>query len=148
MSDPMNDELAAVFREVAAVLQYQGERWFKVRSYVQWADQLETLDRPVTQLSDAELHALPGVGKAIFSKTREYVADKRFNLLDRVRTVDAGIRGLLTAGLAPGAVKKLEDELGITSLETLRQKHADQTLDLSKIPTRQRNEIRAFLNAQ
>ncbi len=51
----INEELAAVFREVGLVLQYQGESWFKVRSYLAFSDTLDALERPVDQLTSAEL---------------------------------------------------------------------------------------------
>lgn len=140
-----NEELAAMYREVGNVLQYQGEGWYKVRSYLTFADALGDIDRPVAEMSDAEFKALPGVGKAIFSKTRDYQARGTFNLLDRVRTVPASIRAMLAAGLAPAAVRALEQELSITSLDALRAAHAGGSLDLSALPTRQRNTVRDFL---
>lgn len=146
MASVSNKELAQIFQEVGNVLQYQGESWHKVRSYLGFVELLGTLDRPVSQMSDAELKALPGVGKAIFSKTREYQSTGRFNLLDRVRTVPASIRQMLAAGLAPAAVRALEQGLSITSLDALRAAHADGTLALDQLPTRQRNAVRDFLS--
>lgn len=147
MAAVSNDELAQIFREVGSVLQYQGESWHKVRSYLGFADLLDTLDAPVAEMSDAALKALPGVGRAIFSKTREYQSTGRFNLLDRVRTVPDSIRAMLAAGLAPAAVRALEQELSITSLDALRDAHAAGTLELAKLPTRQRNIVRDFLGS-
>ena len=147
MGTVSNAELAAVFREVGAVLQYQGESWHKIRAYLAWADTLDTLDRPAVDLSDAELQAMPGVGKAIFSKTRDYAAKGTFNLLDRVRLVSPEIRALLAAGLSPGAMRALEDTLGITDQATLLAAHRAGTLETAKIPARQRNELLAFLRA-
>lgn len=146
MKESINQELAAVFREVAAVLLYQGEGWYKVRSYIQWAERLDTLERPIDQLSDSELKAIPGVGKAIFTKTRAYLSAHTFNLLDRVRQVDAQIRAMLVAGVPPAAVKHLEETANITTLPALMTAHHAGTLDLRALPTRQRNALLAFLD--
>src|SRR5687768_8376370 len=100
----INAELAAVFEEVGNVLQYQGETWFKVRSYLEFAQMLRGMDTPIDSLDAAGLDALPGVGAAISSKVRDYLSKGTFNLLDRVRTVDPGVRELLAAGLPPAAV--------------------------------------------
>jgi DNA polymerase/3'-5' exonuclease PolX len=140
-----NAELAAVFREVGFVLQYQGEGWYKVRSYLTFADLLDELEGTATAMTDAELKALPGVGKAIFSKTRDYQTRGTFNLLDRVRTVPASIRAMLAAGLPPAAVRALEEECSITSLDALRAAHTDGSLLLGSIPARQRGAVRDFL---
>ncbi len=96
-----NQELAAVFQEIAAVMQYQGENRYKIKAYTDFVATLADLDRPVEGMTDAELEALPGVGRIIREKTRLYFDNGTFNLLDRIRQVDAGIRGLLMAGLAP-----------------------------------------------
>jgi len=141
-----NAELAGIFREIAFVLQYQGDAWFKVRSYLSWADTLEAMDRPIEDFSAAELRAQPGVGKAIFEKTRDYLEKGTFNLLERVRKVGEDIRTMLTAGIPPAAVRQLETELSITSLDALRAAVKADPSALSALKTRQRNEVRAFLD--
>lgn len=138
-----NQELAVVFRECGQVLQYQGESWFKVRSYLQVADMLEARSQPVVALTDTELKALQGVGKAIFSKIREYEQRRSFNLLERVRSVPEGLRALLCQGLPPAAVRALEAE-GITSPAALLTAHG-QGNDFAAIPARHRTAIRGFL---
>ncbi|MFT5687032.1 MAG: DNA polymerase (family 10) [Myxococcota bacterium] len=143
-----NEELAAVFQEIATVMQYQGENRFKIKAYVDFIDTLADLDRPVEDMTEVELEALPGVGRIIREKTRLYFDNGTFNLLDRVRQVDPGIRGLLTAGLMPSAVRALEQKASITSTEALLTAHKADTLSLTGIPTRQRNAIKAFVAAR
>ena len=140
-----NAELAAVFRECANVLLYQGESWFKVRAYLGAADLLEDRQEPVVNLSDSEMKALPGVGKAVFSKIREYQERRTFNLLDRVRQVPETTRELLAAGLQPSAVRALEEVLEIRSLEALKSAHEASLLDLRQLPKRQRTAVIEFL---
>ena len=83
---------------------------------------LEARSQPVVALTDTELKALQGVGKAIFSKIREYEQRGSFNLLERVRSVPEGLRALLRQGLPPAAVRALEAE-GITSPAALLTAH-------------------------
>ena len=143
-----NAELAAVFHEIAVVMQYQGENRYKIKAYADFVVTLGELDRPVEDMTEAELEALPGVGRIIREKTRLYFDNGTFNLLNRVREVDAGVRGLLVAGLAPSAVRALEEKLGIKSLDALLAAHRAETLSLSGLTTRQRNAISRFIAAQ
>ena len=143
-----NEELSAVFQEIASVMQYQGENRFKIKAYIDFVATLATLDRPVEDMTDADLEALPGVGRIIREKTHLYFTNGTFNLLDRTREVDAGIRGLLMAGLIPSAVRHLEEKASIKSLDALLAAHRAGTLSLTGIPTRQRNAIKAFLAQQ
>lgn len=140
-----NAELADVFRECAHVLLYQGTSWFKVRAYLGAAALLESREEPVASMSDAALKALPGVGKAIFSKIREYQERRTFNLLERVRQVPAATRQMLAAGLQPSAVRALEEVLEIRSLDALQRAHDASLLDLQRLSKRHRTNVREFL---
>ncbi len=140
-----NEELAAIFQEIAAVMQYQGESWFKIKAYIDFASTLTGLKRAVEDMTATELEALPGVGRIIREKTHRYLEDGTFPLLERIRKVDPEIRGMLAAGVMPAAVRALEQKAGITSTEALHTASQDGTLSLSGIPTRQRNAIKAFL---
>jgi DNA polymerase/3'-5' exonuclease PolX len=141
-----NQELADVFRECAQILQYQGKGWFTVRAYLTAADVLVTHPDPVVALSDDQLRALPGVGKAIFTKIRAYQASGTFNLLDRVRQVPEGIRALLMQGLSPAAMRALEAQ-GITTAASLRAAHA-QPGGLSALSSQHRRAVHAFVSSQ
>lgn len=144
-SSVSNAELAAVFRECAHVMLYQGASWFKVRAYLGAAELLDGAAEPVVNLSDVELKALSGVGKAVFSKIREYQQTRTFNLLARVRQVPEPTRRMLAAGLPPAAVRALEGELEIRSLEALQSAHDASALALERLPKRHRAAVRAFL---
>ena len=140
-----NKELAGIFQEIAAVMQYQGESWFKIKAYIDFASTLTGLKRAVEDMTATELEALPGVGRIIREKTHRYFESGTFPLLERIHQVDPGIRDMLAAGLMPSAVRALEQKASITSTEALRTASRDGTLSLTGIPTRQRNAIKAFL---
>jgi len=140
-----NEELAAVFQEIAVVMQYQGKNRFKIKAYTDFIATLEDLDRPIESMTETELEALPGVGRIIREKTRLYFDNGTFNLLDRIRQVDPGIRALLMAGLMPSAVRLLEEKASIKSIDALLTAHRAGTLSFDGIPTRQRNAINRFI---
>ncbi len=126
-----NDELAAVFDELADRLLLQGESWFKVRAYRTGAAAIRAATEPVEQLSaEGRLGSLPGVGKAMVEKTVAYLATGSFPLLDRVRAaVPDELLGLLRTGLPPAIVRRLRAEFGIESAEALRHALAAGRLD-------------------
>ena len=64
-----NAEVAAIFRNIADLLEKKKENWFKIRAYRKAADSIEGLSLPVGQLVDeGRLKEVPGVGKAITRK--------------------------------------------------------------------------------
>lgn len=140
----INQELAAVYREVARVMLYWSEPWFKVRSYIAFADTLDGLAKPISGMSEAEVAALPGVGQAILTKTRAYLDDGSFPLLDRVRAVDDGIREMLAADVPPAVVRKLE-ATGVADMASLRAAHDTGSLDTASLNSKQRRELREAL---
>jgi DNA polymerase/3'-5' exonuclease PolX len=117
-----NDEVAALFDEIADRLSLLGESWFKVRAYRRAADSLRAAAEEVDALSAAgRLGTLPGVGKAIVEKTAAYLATGHIPLLDRLRAeVPDGLLALLRAGLTPAQVREVRDRLGADSPEALR----------------------------
>ena len=67
-----NAEIAAVFRDIADLLEKKKENWFKIRAYRRAADSIEELTVPVGQLVDeGRLKEIPGVGEAIIKKITE-----------------------------------------------------------------------------
>jgi DNA polymerase (family 10) len=69
-----NIEIAAVFRDIAALLEKKKENWFKIRAYRKAADSIEGLPVPLGQLVDeGRLKEIPGVGEAITKKITELV---------------------------------------------------------------------------
>ena len=116
-----NRELADVFDEIASVLQYQGESWFKVRAYLAFAERLRGMDVAIEDLDGDQLRQLPGVGEAIATKTTDYLAKGTFNLLERVRSEDADVRALLASGLPPATVRNLVASVGAVNPTRLRE---------------------------
>src|SRR6266700_3570338 len=119
----VNEELAAVFREFTELLELRGETGFRVRAYDRAARAMSGYDRDLASLSEAELAALPGVGKAIAAKAREYLEHGHVRELEELRAeVPEGLRVLRTVpGVGPRKARLIHERLGVASIEELTQ---------------------------
>ena len=119
-----NADIAAVFDEIADLLDMQGANVFRIRAYRNAARTLANLERSANEMVERgeDLDALPGIGPDLASKITEIVATGTCALLKRLsRELPAGITALLKIpGLGPRRVRLLHDELGIGTLEQLR----------------------------
>ena len=120
-----NAEIAAVFEEIADLLELQDENPFKVRAYRQAARLLRGLGAEAAELLAAgeDLRRLPGIGKELAAKIADVVQTGTTPALERLRqSVPAALRELLRLpGLGPKRVRALHRELGLTTREGLRQ---------------------------
>ncbi|MDX1476132.1 MAG: helix-hairpin-helix domain-containing protein [Saprospiraceae bacterium] len=112
-----NKEIAAAFQLLAALLELHGDNPFKVRSYRNGAGALKKIDRPLAEMSREELEAIPGVGKAISTKTIELVQTGQIRRLEEQKAkTPPGIQEMLMIrGIGPKKVLTLWKELGIES---------------------------------
>jgi DNA polymerase (family 10) len=118
-----NDELARLFQEMAELLLLQGETGFRVRAYDRGARALSGYGADLTTLSERELAAIPGVGKAIAAKVREYLDTGRVAKLEELRAeVPPGLRALVRVpGLGPAKARLVHERLGVSSPEELAE---------------------------
>lgn len=126
-----NSEVAALLSEMAVLLELAAENPFRVRAYQRAAMTLGAFPRPVTELSEAELKAIPGVGAGIAAAVRELAASGTFADLGRYRgRFPPGLLALLRIpGLGPKRARLLFDTAGIDSLERLKAAAAAGKLD-------------------
>ena len=81
-----NAEIAAVFRDIADLLEKKKENWFKIRAYRRAADSIEELTVPVGQLVDeGRLKEIPGVGEAITKKITELMTTGNLDYYERLK---------------------------------------------------------------
>jgi DNA polymerase (family X) len=116
-----NDELASLFSELAELLELTGETGFRVRAYERGARALSGHGSDLTTLSERELAAIPGVGKAIAAKVTEYLASGQVQALEWLRAeVPPGLRALVRVpGLGPAKARLLHERLGVSSVDDL-----------------------------
>jgi len=116
-----NEEIASIFREFAELLELRGETGFRLRAYDRAARALSGYDRDLASLSPAELAAIPGVGKAIAAKAREYLQTGQVAELNELRAeVPEGLRVLRRVpGVGPRKARLIHERLGVASIEDL-----------------------------
>ena len=116
-----NKAIAQQFQLLGDLMELHDENKFKIRSYQNAYRHLRKYDRPLVELSDAELQAVPGVGKAIQGKIRELVEKGTMDTLERYRSVTpGGVQEMLRVkGLGPKKVKVIWKELGAESVGEL-----------------------------
>lgn len=130
-----NDAIASRLNEIAALMEFDGEPFFKIKAYQRAARSVEDSEKPMRELLAAEaLMELPGVGKAIAQKiddidrtgTCKYLEELRAKfpptILELIRVPSVGTKTAIA----------LYKELGITSLAELRLAVEDGSI--SKLP--------------
>ncbi len=86
-----NEEVAAVFEELADRLQAKKELPFKYRAYRKAAAVIRDLPVPIGQYrQDHDLREIPGVGEAIARKVNDLLDTGSFRLLDELRAGSDG----------------------------------------------------------
>ncbi len=117
-------EIAALFAQMADLLEYQGENVFRVRAYRRASQNLESFSGDLDRLAREErLQELSGIGVDLANKVREYLASGRIKAFDELqRTIPPGVLKLLEVpGLGPKSAKVLTERLKITTLQQLAE---------------------------
>lgn len=124
-----NADIAAMFGEIADLLEIQGANPFRVRAYRNAARTVEGLGRDLAALVKAgeDLTELPGIGEDLAAKIKEAVETGRLAFLDRLhKELPPAITELLKIpGLGPKRVKALYHDLGVQTLEQLARAARD-----------------------
>ena len=81
-----NDEISAVFRGIADLLEERKDSWFKIRAYRGAAESIDALTEPLQRLCQQDrLREIPGVGEAIAKKIAELTMTGRLEYYERLR---------------------------------------------------------------
>ncbi|MCO8648394.1 DNA polymerase/3'-5' exonuclease PolX [Burkholderia multivorans] len=119
-----NAECAAVFAEIADMLEIQGANPFRVRAYRNAARTIADYGRDIpSMLADGgELVRIPSIGPDLASKLREIAQTGTCELQQTLRRALPGaiVQLLDVPGLGAKRVKALHDALRIETLEQLR----------------------------
>ncbi|MCF7846451.1 MAG: hypothetical protein K9L85_04425 [Candidatus Peribacteraceae bacterium] len=141
-----NSDLAAAFREIADLLEFENANVFRIRAYRTAATIVENLPRPASEFSESELDALPGLGPDLVGKILEFCASGRIQFLEkRKRKFPRGFLEILKIpGLGPKTAQKFLKELGIKNLSEL--KRAANNGSLEKLPGVQAKTVANILD--
>jgi DNA polymerase (family 10) len=120
-----NKEIAAIFTNMAGLLELKGEVVFKVRAYQRAARTIELLSEPLEQMvrEGKDLEAIPGVGEAISKKIAELVTTGKMHAYEELKAqFPPGVLALMDVpGIGPKTAERIAQELGVSSMEELEQ---------------------------
>ncbi|BAL23813.1 DNA polymerase/3'-5' exonuclease PolX [Azoarcus sp. KH32C] len=118
-----NADIAAIFEEIADLLEIEAANPFRIRAYRRAARVVGELGRDLRQmLADGEdPDSLPGIGADLAAKIREIIDTGHCAQLDRLhRELPPAIAELLhIQGLGPKRVRALWHDLGVQTVEQL-----------------------------
>ena len=118
-----NQEIAKILYEIADLLEIEGVE-FKPRAYRKAAQNIESLSIDIEELyEENKLEKIPGVGKSIAEKIKEYIETGKVKKLDELRKkIPVDIESLSNVeGLGPKMIKTLYEKLGVKNISDLEK---------------------------
>src|SRR6266446_10969076 len=118
------EQVAAIFVNIATLLDLKGENPFKSRAYLNAARALEDLSEPLDKMiAEDRLDEVKGIGESIQKKIGELVTTGKLAYYEELRAATPpGLVAMLEIpGVGPKKIKALHEELGITTIEQLEQ---------------------------
>ncbi len=119
-----NIEIAWALREMADLLEFKGEDYFKIRAYRRAAKTLAGLPDSVEDMyHKGTLKDVPGVSKNILAKIGEILETGECELQRRLReeTPPGILQVMAVPGMGPKRARIFYEKLGITGLEELEK---------------------------
>jgi DNA polymerase (family X) len=116
-----NQQIADIFNEIAELLELKNENVFRIRAYHRAAQNIGDLSKDVASFSAEELEAVPGIGKDLAAKVREFLETGRIAKHEELKAaVPGGLLQLLRVpGLGPKKAKLLSDKLKVAGIDDL-----------------------------
>ncbi|MDJ0953343.1 MAG: DNA polymerase/3'-5' exonuclease PolX [Acidimicrobiia bacterium] len=129
---PSNQEIARVLQELVDLMTMAegSKQAFRVRAYEKAVAAVQALPGAADEMTEAELVKVPGIGKSTAAKIREYVdTGEVARIVDLRKRFPAEMMEMTRVpGLGPKTVVMLRDQLGIESVDQLRQAIADDAV--------------------
>ncbi len=120
-----NAAIAAVFEEMAELLEFRGENPFRIRAYRNGAKAIRELDEPVAAIladESRDLSKVPGIGKTLVEKSKTLVEKGSLPQLEKLRreVPEVVIQMSRIPGLGAKKAARLQEELELETLADLR----------------------------
>ena len=148
-----NETIARRFAQLASLMEIRGDDPFRLRSYRNAAEAIETWPTPMAEIAHDEglagLQGVPGVGKAIASKIVELLERGTFDVWERLTAeTPASVLDLLELpGIGPKTAANLHQKFKISSLKDLKTFVAGGGLDqVDGIGAKTAARIKEYLN--
>jgi DNA polymerase (family X) len=142
-----NRDVAALFDEIADLLDFQNANPFRVRAYRNAARRLNDLSEPLANIAadpKREFTDITGIGKDLALKIGEVLETGSIAMLEELRAaIPGGVLAMVRIpGLGPKKAAALYKDLGITSLDGLRAAcQADQVQGLKGFGKKTQDKI-------
>ena len=140
-----NKEIARVFADLASIMELHDENPFKIRSYQNTYITLRKLDKPLSDMSRAEMDDIKGVGKATGDKIEELLKTGHLATFQKYADVTpAGVIDMLhIKGFGPKKIQAVWKDLGIESVgELLYACNENRLIELKGFGIKTQEEIR------
>ena len=128
---PRNAEIADQFDLLADLLELEGSDAYQVLAYRRAATTIRESTRPVAELAlEGRASDLPGIGKTIEAKIVQAAERGEIEILSERRKLVPGevLSFMQLPGLGPKTARRIWRELGVTTLDELRDAAASQRL--------------------
>ncbi len=131
-----NESIARRFYRLAALMDIRGDDPFRLRSYRNAAEAIETWPTPLKQIAAEEgiasLQSIPGVGKAIAGKIIELFDRGTFDAWERLtaETPETVLDLLEVPGIGPKTAALFHQKFKVSSRHELKKFVAGGGLDL------------------
>lgn len=118
-----NVEIAKIFEEIADFLEILDENPFRIRAYRKAAKAISALTEPVDGLRAEELLKLPGIGRDLAGKIKEYIETGRISLYEELKNkIPSGLLNVMKIpGIGAKTVWFLYEKLDIKNIEELEE---------------------------
>ncbi len=130
-----NRIIAAMFDQIADILDIQGENPFRIRSYRNAARAIREMGQSLESMikDGRDLEEIPGIGKSISVKIQEILSTGKCQFLEELAAkFPAGVAELLKLeGLGPKKIMLIYEKLGVDSIDSLEK--AAREMRLRKI---------------
>ncbi len=129
-----NSDIAANFDALARLLELYNEDSFKIRAYQNAARTIKNYPAFFSEMSLAEISAVPGIGKATANKISELLQTSSMQLLeDLIATTPAGVIDMMNIkGIGVKKLQTIWKELNIDNPEDLLKACKDNRLSTVK----------------
>jgi DNA polymerase (family 10) len=149
-----NREIANQFNLLANLMELHEENPFKIRSYQNAYNVLKKLEEPLSEMENADIEAIPGVGKAIFEKINEMLTTGQIRILKKYKdmTPSGVVEMIKIRGLGPKKIKAIWQILDVkTPGELLYACNENKLIELSGFGLKSqediRNKVEYYLNS-
>ncbi len=118
----INEELAAVFDEIAVLIELGEDNPFRARAYANAARTIRSLPEDINMMeANGSIASVKGLGKELRSHISEYLASGKITLKDTlVAAIEPGLIEMLRInGLGPKRIRAIHEALQIQSINAL-----------------------------